>query len=206
MSGVLSGILNGVRQRFLLLGMVVFVFTGCKDPEGIEQRVPPKVDEKPYAEPDVEKKERIIGLIMPQGTLPGWWFFKLRGPADKVEAQSKAFKAWIASIEILDESRALPKWETPPGWVPSGRDDIRMALFAIGKPEDGLDCGVSYVPGTLLDNINRWREQVGLPKRGAGDLDHLMEPVMINGRRAFFVDVSGPGGPKKMMGPFHGKQ
>jgi len=97
-----------------------------------------------------------------------------------------------------DTSGAAPKlqWKLPAGWeeVPPGQ--IRAASFRVagtgGKPAD-----VSVVPlpgeaGSDLDNVNRWRGQVGLPPVAAEELPKLIQTVEIAHQQAPLYEQAGP--------------
>ncbi len=54
------------------------------------------------------------------------------------------------------------EWDTPEGWQPLPATSMRMANFRVGGDADA-ECFLSLVRGGLaLDNINRWRGQMGL--------------------------------------------
>ena len=97
-----------------------------------------------------------------------------------------------------DTSGGAPKlqWKLPAGWqeVPPGQ--IRAASFSVagtgGKPAD-----VSVVPlpgqaGSDLDNVNRWRGQVGLPPVPAEELPKLAQTVEIAHQQAPLYEQAGP--------------
>lgn len=87
------------------------------------------------------------------------------------------------------------KWQLPPGWeeVPPG--EIRLASFKV-QGQEGKTADVSIIPlpglaGTDLDNVNRWRGQVGLPPVTAEELPKLATPVEITGQQAQLYDQAG---------------
>jgi hypothetical protein len=202
------------RQCSLLL-VVLGLFVGCQKEEGIQNYVAPNLQRKDNSTPPEASKERIVGIIAPNGTTNrhGWFFFKLRGPADKVAEQMPNFNAWVDSIRFVQHNDETAKnaivetvtWNAPPGWVEQSprEGDPRMAVFQIGAATDKLDCGVSEARGSLLDNINRWwHDQLGQPEIGAGELDNMLQFRKIRGRDVFFVDLAGPGSAGKgMMAP-----
>ncbi len=72
---------------------------------------------------------------------------------------------------------------------------MRAASFrVVGK--DGKQADVSVVPlpglaGSDLDNVNRWRGQVGLPGVSEAELAKLAEPVEVAGQPASLYDQAG---------------
>ena len=70
--------------------------------------------------------------------------------------------------------------------------------------KDGKQADVSVVPlpgmaGSDLDNVNRWRGQVGLPGVSEAELAKLAQPVEIAGQPATLYEQAGadPGSGKK---------
>jgi hypothetical protein len=55
--------------------------------------------------------------------------------------------------------------------------------------------------GSLLDNVNRWRGEVGLPPVKETELSSVVTEVKLGDVKAYRVDFSGPGG-KNRMPPF----
>ena len=95
------------------------------------------------------------------------------------------------------------KYKLPPGWqeVPPG--EMRAASFRV-PGQDGKVADVSVVPlpglaGSDLDNVNRWRGQVGLKAVTAEELSKLAQAVEIDGKPAQLFDQTGenPGSGEK---------
>ena len=86
--------------------------------------------------------------------------------------------------------------ETPPG-------EMRAASFRVAG-KDGKQADVSVVPlpglaGSDLDNVNRWRGQVGLPGVSDLELAKLAQPVEIASQPASLYEQAGanPGSGEK---------
>jgi hypothetical protein len=86
--------------------------------------------------------------------------------------------------------------ETPPG-------EMRAASFRVAG-KDGKQADVSVVPlpglaGSDLDNVNRWRGQVGLPGVSEAELAKLAQPVEVAGQSASLYEQAGanPGSGEK---------
>jgi len=203
------------RDNFLPCVMLLMA-VGCADPESVRQQTAPKIESNAASAPIGAAKERIIGVIAPNASTDkhGWFFFKLRGPESQVAAELPAFNAWVDSIRFDtrrdgNNVRETVSWTTPETWkqeVPR-EGDPRLTVFQIGGKDSQLDCGVSTVSGSLLDNINRWgAQQLGRPVLGAGEMDRVLQYRTIDGRNVFLVDLTGPGGTgKAMVMPPHGK-
>lgn len=86
-------------------------------------------------------------------------------------------------------------WVAPAGWSTIAGEGLR---FATVKPANGPEVAVSRFPGLvggLEANINRWRNQVGLPpapNRQAIDKD--LKDLKIDGHDGWLADLNGPEG------------
>ena len=94
---------------------------------------------------------------------------------------------------------AMPqlKWKLPAGWqeVPAGQMRVASFRFA-GK--DGKLADVSVIPlpglaGSDLDNVNRWRGQVGLDQVSEDQLPKLAQAIEVAGQKAQIYDQAGQG-------------
>jgi hypothetical protein len=126
---------------------------------------------------------------------------KQSAPSLSAEAQSGGLPAGHPDI---GSSAALPArandtpnltWTLPAGWeqVPPG--EMRVASFRI-KAEAGkqADVGIFPLPGMAgrdIDNVNRWRGQVGLEPISEEAMAKAAEPVEITGQKAQLFDVAG---------------
>lgn len=86
------------------------------------------------------------------------------------------------------------KWSTPEGWevVPPG--EMRAASFRVKGEKGNADVGVFPLPGLAgkdLDNVNRWRSQVGLEPITDDKLKEAGEPVQIAGAEGQLYNMAG---------------
>jgi hypothetical protein len=92
---------------------------------------------------------------------------------------------------------AQPKWQVPPGWqeVPGGQ--FLTAKFTIhGSGAEQAAVNVSSMRGEgggLLNNVNRWRQQLGLAPLLQPEADKLLTPLEVQGGKGMMVDISGTG-------------
>jgi hypothetical protein len=87
------------------------------------------------------------------------------------------------------------KWTLPSGWEEMPAGEMRLASFRV-KGKAGGQADVSIIPlpgmaGSDLDNVNRWRSQVGQPAVNEADLAKLAQPVEIAGKPAKLFDQAG---------------
>src|SRR5262249_55552958 len=45
--------------------------------------------------------------------------------------------------------------------------------------------------GSLVDNVNRWRGQIGLPPAAADEINRLLKPIEVDGERGQLIDLTG---------------
>ena len=160
---------------------------------------------------DPAKDGRIIAAIAPTATQT--LFFKMRGNADLTEAQKPDFIKWVAAVcnaqtetrspqtaEAPPQESTAPqlKWKTPEGWTEIPASSMRYASFSAAESNgEKIDISVVTFPGdggSDVDNVNRWRQQIGLPPipndLKASDAAQLKSPD------ATFetVDIAGPKG------------
>jgi len=150
---------------------------------------------------DASKDGRIIGAIASD---EGTSFFKMRGNAALVGAEKEKFLKWIAAMRAGtgSESPAMPqvaaptsnkpeiKWNVPPDWSPGPASAMRYASFA--APNDNVDISVVTFPGDGgddLGNINRWRQQLGLPPADANASNIV--PLKTNETTFSTIDIAG---------------
>ena len=86
------------------------------------------------------------------------------------------------------------RWTTPPGWQEQAAGGMRVASFTVTK--DGKSADVSVIPlsgpsGSELDNVNRWRGQVGLEALDAAKLAASAEKVSIGSTPAPLYEMAG---------------
>lgn len=94
-------------------------------------------------------------------------------------------------------------YKLPTGWQEAPRGQMRVAAFRVqGKDGKQADVGVIPLPGFMghdLENVNRWRESVGLKAVTEADLAKLAEPVEVGGQPGKLYDQAGenPGSGEK---------
>ncbi|HTL56736.1 MAG TPA: hypothetical protein VL361_13725 [Candidatus Limnocylindrales bacterium] len=94
-------------------------------------------------------------------------------------------------------------YKLPSGWQEAPGGQMRAAAFRIqGKEGKQADVGVIPLPGFMghdLENVNRWRESVGLKAVSETDLAKLAEPVQVGGEAGQLYDQAGenPGSGEK---------
>lgn len=177
------------------------VACGCRPQPGIEENeVTPLDPSSTQVKKTVVAKERILGAIVPAGGDGGWWFFKMMGPTDAIEAQRKQFEQFIESLRFLSGEESPIVWTAPENWIQAPPSKMAFAAFTVKTGGDPLRLTVSQATGSLLANINRWRNQVGLESLALRELESGFQKRVIHGRVVLVLDIAGPGGGTGMGG------
>jgi hypothetical protein len=153
------------------------------------------------------KDGRMIAAIASDERATG--FFKMRGNPGLVGAQKENFLKWVGSVRGAKETAgvmdtAMPpsnsgrpqiKWEVPSGWAPAAASAMRYASFtAASVTGDKIDISVVTFPGdggSDAENINRWRQQIGLAAADASTLKSTVVPVKSNDTDFLSIDMTG---------------
>ena len=95
------------------------------------------------------------------------------------------------------------EYKRPGDWQEAAPGEMRAASFRVAG-KDGKQADVSVIPlpglaGSDLDNVNRWRGQVGQPAVSEAELAKLAQPVEVAGQPASLYEQAGanPGSGEK---------
>jgi hypothetical protein len=138
--------------------------------------------------------QRLLGAILPHADKV--WFVKLSGPTEQVAAQKQDFDSFVASIRFVEHPDEPVQWTAPPHWRPEKATGMRYASFKVGPQESPLE--VTVIPlgleaASILDNVNRWRSQIGLDAIGEQELETVVTRTKIGSITATIVDMTGSG-------------
>ena len=101
-----------------------------------------------------------------------------------------------ATAPAAADAKPQIKWEVPENWTKAAPSAMRYASFAVaGQDGESADISASVFGGDGggdLENVNRWREQIGLEAVGADELKSLIVPVTCQDGQIFMVDMTGP--------------
>lgn len=155
---------------------------------------------------DATKDGRIIGGIAVDDA--GTAFYKMRGNAALVGAEKENFLKWVSSSRgsvSVSTSTSAPvtpantdqpeiKWDLPPGWSSAPASAMRYASFAAEKNGEKADISVVTFPGDGggdVENVNRWRQQIGLAAVGAEVLKPMIAPLQAGDIHIDTIDMTG---------------
>ncbi|HVU86621.1 MAG TPA: hypothetical protein VHD36_04835 [Pirellulales bacterium] len=85
-------------------------------------------------------------------------------------------------------------YDVPSGWTEGPAGGMRKAAFAVGTGAESGEVTIISLDasgGALLPNINRWRQQVGLPETSADDLAHEVKKIELGDVAGDFIDLAG---------------
>jgi len=119
-------------------------------------------------------------------------------PSDRPQAQAgltEAQRLGYDAIQPAASPSAAPAqnpfiWESPEGWTELKGSQFRIINFKVGE---STECYVSALPGGgggIVPNLNRWREQMGLPPFTQDELEALEFRPLIN-TEAYSVKFDG---------------
>jgi hypothetical protein len=165
---------------------------------------------------DNQKARILIAMLKDKDVV---WYFKMAGDDESVRNEKPKFLQFLKSIDFdyadhpASPSRftstnvkqvprktepgaaTKPVWEIPPDWKEAPPSPMLLAKFLV--PGDGpqkAEVTVSVFPedaGGVLNNVNRWRGQLGLASITAAELPSLTRPLEVPGTKAILVDMNG---------------
>jgi hypothetical protein len=120
------------------------------------------------------------------------------GPAQQnampANAPSPSMPGGLApAMSSRDSAASQIKWKMPDGWNEVPPSSMRYASFQAGA--DGkIDISVVVFPGeggSDTDNVNRWRQQIGLRPLDEAAIRSEIVPVKAGGATFSAVDIAG---------------
>ncbi|HUE72702.1 MAG TPA: hypothetical protein VMP01_17585 [Pirellulaceae bacterium] len=136
------------------------------------------------------------------------WFFKMTGEPGAVASQKEAVTTFLRGVRF--SAAGKPTWDLPAGWKERPGDQFRFATLELGDPP--LDLAISELPRSedgpsdeeyILQNVDRWRGQLGLEPTTSEALAKESEQFTIGNFPVTLVELTGMGS-GTMGGPFSG--
>lgn len=113
--------------------------------------------------------------------------------------------SWLAGCEHEDPIRTyqapketrpdVPTWTVPAGWKSLPGQSMRFATFQVDPSDPQTVLTIIRLgpeAGEILPNINRWENQLGLPRSNADQLSKVMKQIEVEGVPMFLVDLKAP--------------
>lgn len=182
-----------------LAAAVMFVSTGCRPDDEIRAYTAPK--EAKVEKSATDEKYRMLAAIIPADD-KYFWSVKMAGPSDTIATLEADFNAFVKSIKAGSDSNATPSLTPPAGWETAPVQQMRLTTFK----KNGVEMYLSTpVGGSHLENVNRWRKQLGLRDMKEAELKDTLTEVKVGDKTVYTVDLRGPtwsGGMMGGKGPF----
>ncbi|MBX3435999.1 MAG: hypothetical protein KF861_00690 [Planctomycetaceae bacterium] len=86
---------------------------------------------------------------------------------------------------------ATPAFTPSDGWLPGKASAMRVASFLATEGDRQVDISVIAASGDELENVNRWRGQIGLPPVAQSDLDATVQELDVHGTTARMFELVG---------------
>lgn len=194
----------------VVAGVLMLALAGCGEQEAIRHYTVPKTAGAKAEPPRSGSTDRTLAAMVPQGERT--WFFKMIGPNEAVAAEKDDFLALVKSVHFNDESE--PTWTLPDGWERTDGSQFRYATLKLTSGETPLEVSVIPLPTAIpdprefiLQNVNRWRNELGLRNVTTEELFDGEPPgggltqFEQDGRTVTVVDLVGLRGPDDMRRP-----
>jgi hypothetical protein len=97
-------------------------------------------------------------------------------------------------------SPSRPTFTAPGGWSTTAPGMMAFAAFEVGEGSDKAGITVSQAGGSPIDNINRWRGQVGLPSASDDLIKAESKSIDVAGEKCLYVDLSNQEANKRILG------
>lgn len=86
------------------------------------------------------------------------------------------------------------KFTVPEGWAKRPGNQIELEIFMIGEGKNAIKVSISTALGTVPENINRWRTQVGLEELAPQKAEASAVVQQVAGVKSYYVDLARPDG------------
>ncbi|MCI0684167.1 MAG: hypothetical protein L0Y71_18820 [Gemmataceae bacterium] len=181
------------RIPLALLAVSVLPLAGCQEEEKIVHYRVPRLETFPTqheggAKAGVRGKVRFLAAIVPdRGEL---WFFKLVGPEAAVTPLAEPFEAFMKTVRLTGKEPPIA-WDLPKDWEQAPGNQFRYATLKMKSEGEELELTVSKFGGTVLANVNRWREQIGLKHIELKQLPDETKTLDVAGVKITLVNMVG---------------
>jgi len=166
-----------MQTRLVYLSLLVITVTACKRDSEIKVY---RVSKAPLED---------SGFDQQNGAVPG------RLAPMPANAPSPSMPGgMIAGGPSRDAPGSKIKWTKPETWTEVPPSAMRYASFSAGSDDKKVDVSIvtfSGEGGSDTDNVNRWRQQIGLPPMSPAAVATQVEPLKSDGEQFSIVDIAG---------------
>ena len=145
-------------------------------------------------------KDEVRVYQAPQDTLPvaaanPQGGATLTPPASEIPRAAASGSSSSAGSESSASERPAVPWTVPAGWEEKPASGMRVASYGVKRP-DGRSVDISVVAmgggaGGELENVNRWRDQIGLEPATEADLAGLRSIIPSGNRQVVMYELDG---------------
>jgi len=131
-----------------------------------------------------------VAAVNPQGGAT------LTPPASEIpKSAASGSSSSSAGPESSASERPAVPWTVPAGWEEKPASGMRVASYGVKRP-DGRSVDISVVAmgggaGGELENVNRWRDQIGLEPATEADLAGLRSIIPSGNRQVVMYELDG---------------
>ncbi len=116
-------------------------------------------------------------------------------PASEIPRSAASGSPSSAGPESSASERPAVPWTVPAGWEEKPASGMRVASYGVKRP-DGRSVDISVVAmgggaGGELENVNRWRDQIGLEPATEADLAGLRSIIPSGNRQVVMYELDG---------------
>jgi len=159
-----------MNGRVVCIGFVVAALIACEKNSEIKVY---RVSKAPLEEPGPDQQSAMPANA-PSPSMPG-------GMA-------------ASGMPARDSTAPQLKWEIPQGWQQVPPSSMRYASFSAGPDDSKIDISIVTFPGeggSDADNVNRWRQQIGLPPMSPAAVATQVAPLKTSDGNFSSVDIAG---------------
>ena len=115
--------------------------------------------------------------------------------ASEIPRSATSRASTSAGPESSASERPAVPWTVPAGWEEKPASGMRVASYGVKRP-DGRSVDISVVAmgggaGGELENVNRWRDQIGLEPATEADLAGLRSIIPAGNRQVVMYELDG---------------
>ena len=200
--------------------LAVMAVVGCEAEPQISKYTVPKeslINQKAASStaansPAKAEPKQILGAIFIAGD--AGWFFKAMDDPSRLGPLTSEIRKLVETAKLPTDESGEPTWTLPEGWTREPGNQFRFATIRAGADRSAPEISVSKLPGPeagdedayVLDNVNRWRGQIGLAPLAKAGLASETEEIKAGDVTGVWVDMTGeaPASGAGMMAPFAG--
>lgn len=170
----------------------------------------------------VNGSQRMLAAFVPFSGAT--WFFKLTGPDAVVGSEKQAFVDFLKTVRVAAAPAAHPpmgvtqgappaddltvkksdgpnlQWTAPATWQVGAPNAMRKGSYRIAGDAGAVaEVSITAFPGDVggeIANVNRWRNQLGLPAAPAAEIANAIAHREQGGLHVSIVEIASPAGPQ----------